>query len=184
MALLLSWLLPGSAGCPGLSDKKRPRRLSNLAEVASQTPTSFRSRDISTTSPDIGFDPGDDVVSLDIPRESGRHRSHREESVAGGGRPVIRDTLRALEDEVLCDWSSAERHAEVAYRCADALDDLKNVVRRLPHLEDYCALSEQLLAVEQANVSMNATVERLAPLEVEAVALRAQNQSLVQLLGG
>ncbi|CEG36436.1 uncharacterized protein PHALS_02983 [Plasmopara halstedii] len=132
------------AGRPDLSNQKRPRRLGNLAEVASQTFTSFRSRDIPATSPDIG---GDDVVQQDVPRDDGRHRSHGEESVAGGDervgrRPVTRDALRALEVDVLRDQSSAERHAEVAYRYADALENLKHVVRRLPHLEDYRALSE------------------------------------------
>ncbi|CEG44420.1 uncharacterized protein PHALS_00788 [Plasmopara halstedii] len=65
----------------------------------------------------------------DVLRDSGRHRSHREESVAGGDdrvdrRPVTCDALRALKDEVLRDRSSAERHAKAAYRCADAIDDL------------------------------------------------------------
>ncbi|CEG47233.1 uncharacterized protein PHALS_03880 [Plasmopara halstedii] len=98
--------------------------------------------------------------------------------------PVTRDALRALQDEVLRDRSSAERHAEVAYRYANALGDLMHVVRRMSHLEDFRALSERLLAVEQANASLHATLERLAPLEVEVVELRAQNQLLVQLLGG
>ncbi|CEG37330.1 Reverse transcriptase, RNA-dependent DNA polymerase [Plasmopara halstedii] len=135
----------------------------------------------------IGSDPGDDVVSLDVPRDNGRHHSHREESVAGGDvdrRPVTRDALRSLEDEVLRDRSSAERHAEVEFRCADALENLKHVVRRLPRLKDYRALSERLLAVEQANASLHAAMERLAPLEMEVVVLRAQNHLLVQLLGG
>ncbi|KAL7678894.1 hypothetical protein Plhal304r1_c090g0171411 [Plasmopara halstedii] len=165
----------GDAGHPDFSDQKRLRRLGNLAKVTPQTPTIFRSRDIPATLPDIRFDPGNDVVSLDVPRDSGCHRSHREESVAGsddrdGRRPVTRDALRSLEDEVIRDRSSAERHAVV--------------VRQLPHLEDYRALSERLLAVEQANASLHATVERLAPLEMEIVALRAQNQLLIQLLGG
>ncbi|CEG47335.1 uncharacterized protein PHALS_04031, partial [Plasmopara halstedii] len=99
-------------------------------------------------------------------------------------RPVTRDALRAPENEVLRGRSSTERHAEVAYRCVDTLDDLKRVVRWLPHLEDYHDLLERLLAVEQSNESLRATVERLVPLEMEVVALRAQNQLLVQLLGG
>ncbi|CEG36330.1 uncharacterized protein PHALS_02420 [Plasmopara halstedii] len=171
MALLIFWLLSGSAVCPDLSDQKRPRRLGNLAEVVPQTPTSFRSRDIPDTSPDMGSDPGDVVIPLDVSRDSGRHRSHREKSVVGGDdrvdrRPATRDALRALEDEILRDRSSAEDHAEVAYRCADDLDDLKHVVCRLPHLEDYFALSERFLAVEQANASLHVTVERLVPLEM------------------
>ncbi|CEG40569.1 uncharacterized protein PHALS_10758 [Plasmopara halstedii] len=99
-------------------------------------------------------------------------------------RPVIRGALRALDDEILRDRSYAERHVEVAYRCADALDHLERVVRRLPRLEAYRALSERLLVVKQANASLQATVERLVPLEVEVVALHAQNQLLVQLLDG
>ncbi|CEG40931.1 uncharacterized protein PHALS_11106 [Plasmopara halstedii] len=178
MVLPPPWLLPGSAKRSDLSDQKRPRRLGNLVEVASQTPTSFRSLDIPATSPDIRFDPGDDVVQQDDLRvvdvtvliEKSRWRV------------VTRDAFRALENEILRDRSSAERHAEVAYRCADALNDLKHVVRRLPHLEDYRALSERLLAVKQANVSLHATVERLAPLEMNVVALCAQNQPLDQLL--
>ncbi|CEG49621.1 uncharacterized protein PHALS_07375 [Plasmopara halstedii] len=174
---------------PVLSDRKRPRRLGNLAEVAPKTPTSFRSRDIPATSPGIGFDPGDDVVQQDIPRDSRRHRFHQEKSLAGGDdrvdrRPVTHDALRTLENKVFRNRNIAERHAEVAYRCADALDNLKHVVRRLPRLEDYRSQSKRLLAVEQADASLQATVERLAPLEVEVVALRAQNQLLVQLLGG
>ncbi|CEG38061.1 uncharacterized protein PHALS_08157 [Plasmopara halstedii] len=192
MALLLPWLLPRSAGRPDRSDQKRPRCLGNLAEVASQAPTSFRSRDIPATSPDSGSDSGDDVVSLEIPRDSGRQRSHREESVVDGDdradradrRPVIRDALRALVDEILCDRNSAERHAEEPYQCVDALDALERVVRRLPRLEDYHALSERLLPVKQANASLQATMGRLAPLEMKIVALRAQNQLLVQFLGG
>ncbi|CEG40226.1 uncharacterized protein PHALS_10438 [Plasmopara halstedii] len=189
MVLLLLWLLPGSAGRPDLSDQKGPQRLGNLAEVASETPTSFRSRGIPVTSPDFESDPGDDVVAQVVPRDSGRHRSHREESVACGDdrvdrRSVTRDAVRALAGEILRGRSSAERHAEVAYRCADALDDLKCIVRRLPRLEDYRALSERLQAVEQANASLHATVRRFAPLEMEVVALRAQKQLLVQSLGG
>ncbi|CEG48642.1 uncharacterized protein PHALS_06454 [Plasmopara halstedii] len=165
---------------------KARRRLP--AGVAPQTPTSFLSRDIPAISPDIGFDPGDDIVQQVVPRDSGRHLSHRDESVAGGDdrvhrRPVTRDALRAREDKVLRNRSSAERHGEVAYRFSDALDDLKNVMRRLPRFEDYRSLSEQLLAVEQANESLQAMVECLAPLETKVVALRAQNQLLVQLLG-
>ncbi|CEG44879.1 uncharacterized protein PHALS_01209 [Plasmopara halstedii] len=171
MALLLPGLLPGSAGRPDLSDQKCLRRLGNPAEVALQTLTSLRSQDIPTTSPDIGSDPGDDVVLLDVSRDSGRHRSNRDDSVA-------------LEDDNFCDHSSADRHTEVPYSCADTLDDLKRVVRLLPHLVDYHTLSERLLAVKQANTSLHATMERLAPLEMEVVALRDQNQLLDQLLGG
>ncbi|CEG39078.1 pogo transposable element with krab domain-like [Plasmopara halstedii] len=164
-------------------------QICGFAEVASQTPTSFRSRDIPATSPGIGFDPGDNVVLLDVPHDNGRHCSHQESSVAGGDdrvnrRPVTRDDLRALEDEVLRDRSSAERHAKVTYRCADALDDLNHVVRRQLRLEDYRALSKRLLAVKLANASLHATVERLAPFDMEVTALCAQNQLLIQLLGG
>ncbi|KAL7694103.1 hypothetical protein Plhal304r1_c002g0005971 [Plasmopara halstedii] len=101
------------AGCPDRSNQKRPRR---LGKVAPQLPTSFQSRDIPATSQDIGSDPGDDDVLS------------RWRAVAGGDervdrRPVTGDALQALEDKVLRNWSSAERHAEVAYHCADALDD-------------------------------------------------------------
>ncbi|CEG42515.1 uncharacterized protein PHALS_12783 [Plasmopara halstedii] len=111
------------------------------------------------------------------------------ESVAGSDdrvdrRPVTFGALRALEDEILRDRSSAERHAEVAYRYADALDDSERIVRRLPRLEDYRTLSERLQAAEKANASLQATVERLAPLEMEVVALRTQNQSLVWVVEG
>ncbi|CEG42027.1 Vacuolar assembly/sorting proteins VPS39/VAM6/VPS3 [Plasmopara halstedii] len=45
-------------------------------------------------------------------------------------------------------------------------------------------MSERPQAMEQASASLLVTVERLAPLKMEIVALRAQNQLLVQLLGG
>ncbi|CEG39446.1 uncharacterized protein PHALS_09692 [Plasmopara halstedii] len=188
MTLLLPWLLPGSAGRPDHSDQTHPRHLDNLAEVASQTSTSFRNRDIPTTLPDIGSDPGDDVVPLDVPREWTSPFSSRR-AVAGGNdwvdrRPVTCGALRVFEDEILRDRSTFERHAEVAYRYADALDDLERVVRRLPRLEDYRVLSERLLAVEQANTSLQTMVGRLVPLEMEIAALRAHNQILLQFLGG
>ncbi|CEG40614.1 uncharacterized protein PHALS_10800 [Plasmopara halstedii] len=105
--------------------------------------------------------------------------------MAGGDDRVDRcRSLQALDDEILRDRSSAERHAEVACRCVEALDDLDRVVRRLPRLENYRAFSERLLAVEKANASLQATVGRLAPLEMEVLALRAENQLLVQFLGG
>ncbi|CEG38649.1 uncharacterized protein PHALS_08710 [Plasmopara halstedii] len=164
-------------------------RLGSPAEVALQTPTSSQSRGIPATSQDTVFDPGDDVDPQYVPRDSGHHHSRREEAAAGDNdwverRPVTRDALRALRYEVCRDRDSAERHAGIAYRCAEGQESLEHVVHRLPHVEDYRVLSERLLAVEQRNAPLHAKVECLAQLEMKIVALRVQKQLLVQLLGG
>ncbi|CEG35438.1 uncharacterized protein PHALS_09559 [Plasmopara halstedii] len=113
-----------------LSDHKRPRRLGSLAERAPKIPQLFWRLGISATSEDIGFDPVDDVDPLGVPRDSGRHHSHREESAADDDdlvdrRPVTRDAFQALEDKVRRHRHSAEHFAEVANRWVGDLESLK-----------------------------------------------------------
>ncbi|CEG41230.1 uncharacterized protein PHALS_11591 [Plasmopara halstedii] len=159
-----------------------------FAEVAPQDFTSSRSRGIPATSQDIGFDFVDDVDPQVVPHDSGHHRSRQEELALDNDdlvdrRPVTRDGLRAHADKVRRHRDFAEHHVEVAYRCVEDLKSLDHVVHQLSHVKDYRALSERLLAVEQANASLRATVEHPAPLETEFVAHRAQSQLQAQLMG-
>ncbi|KAL7690109.1 hypothetical protein Plhal304r1_c013g0049381 [Plasmopara halstedii] len=46
------------------------------------------------------------------------------------------------------DWDSAERHAGIAYHCANKIERLEHVLHRLPNVEGHRALLGQILAVE------------------------------------
>ncbi|ETP00172.1 hypothetical protein F441_22409 [Phytophthora nicotianae CJ01A1] len=75
----------GGVLAPNVPDHKRPRRQGNLAGGKPQTPKRYVSEGNASTSPEIGYDPGDVVAPQGVPRGSGARNAHRAE-LEGGGR--------------------------------------------------------------------------------------------------
>ncbi|ETM98109.1 hypothetical protein PPTG_19749 [Phytophthora nicotianae INRA-310] len=60
----------GGVLAPNVPDHKRPRRQGNLAGGKPQTPKRYVSEGNASTSPEIGYDPGDVVAPQGVPRGS------------------------------------------------------------------------------------------------------------------
>ncbi|ETI30539.1 hypothetical protein F443_22339 [Phytophthora nicotianae P1569] len=76
----------GGVLAPNVPDHKRPRRQGNLAGGKPQTPKRYVSEGNASTSPEIGYDPGDVVAPQGVPRGSGARNAHRAELEGGANR--------------------------------------------------------------------------------------------------